>query len=316
MALVLDDKWVWDFWFARDEDEIHIFYLQADRALKEEHLRHWHVSIGHAVTTDLIHWDILPDALHPSSDEADFDSYTTWTGSIIQRDGLWYMFYTGGKKSEGALIQRIGLATSSDLTTWHKHDKNPLIEASPEWYELLDLDAWHDQAWRDPYVFQADDGIYHAFITARKKEGLSDARGVVGHAQSHDLLTWQVLPPIAEVDDFGYLEVPQLINIGAYYYLIFSCPREYYSKARQSNGAGREAIHYMIGDSALGAFRYDGGALMPQLDAPIYSGKLIRGFDGGWYLMGFHNINADGEFVGTISDPIPLKISPDGRLSV
>src|SRR5687767_12256345 len=118
MALRLEDKWVWDFWFAVEGDNYHIFYLQANRALENPDMRHWNVSIGHAVSRDLRQWRILPDALRPSDPtlkpEA-FDTYTTWTGSVLQHNGLWYMFYTGSKRSENGLIQRIGLATSRDL---------------------------------------------------------------------------------------------------------------------------------------------------------------------------------------------------------
>lgn len=314
MALSLADKWVWDFWFARDGETFHIFYLQADRALKEEHLRHWHVSIGHAKSTDLINWTILPDAIRPAPDAEAFDSYTTWTGSVIRHDGLWYMFYTGGKRSEDALVQRVGAATSADLITWQKLAENPLIEADPRWYELLDLDAWHDQAWRDPWVFRGEDGAFHALMTARSKDGAPDARGVIGHARSADLKRWEVLPPLVACDDFGYLEVPQVEQIGGRYYLLFSCPRPYYSEARKARTSTRAHIHYLVGDSALGPFRYEGGVLQTDHDAPLYSGKLIQGADGVWYLMGFHDTDSAGTFHGVISDPIPVSVDDAGRL--
>ena len=82
--LQLQDKWVWDFWFAVDGDDYHMFYLQADKDLQNPDLRHWNVSVGHARSRDLIHWDVLPDALAPTAgnDEAP-DSYTTWTGCVI-----------------------------------------------------------------------------------------------------------------------------------------------------------------------------------------------------------------------------------------
>src|SRR5690606_21128921 len=33
MTLALPDRWVWDFWFARDGDDVHVFYLQAPKSL-------------------------------------------------------------------------------------------------------------------------------------------------------------------------------------------------------------------------------------------------------------------------------------------
>ena len=84
--LKLADKWVWDFWFARDGQDYHVFYLQAPRELGDENLRHWHAVIGHAVSQDLINWQILPDAFFPSKVTA-WDDYLTWTGSIIKSEG-------------------------------------------------------------------------------------------------------------------------------------------------------------------------------------------------------------------------------------
>ena len=84
MGLCIADTWVWDFWFVQQGPDYHIFYLQAPRALEKEIQRHWHVSIGHAVSQDLIHWEILPDALAPTAaDSGAWDNYTTWTGSVL-----------------------------------------------------------------------------------------------------------------------------------------------------------------------------------------------------------------------------------------
>ncbi len=131
MTLHLPDKWLWDFWFARDGADYHLFYLQADRSLGNPDLRHWHSSIGHAVSQDLMQWEILPDALRPSPEPGVWDNYTTWTGSVMQHAGLWYLFYTGSRRSENGLIQRIGLATSTDLMRWTEAAREPAHDAGP-----------------------------------------------------------------------------------------------------------------------------------------------------------------------------------------
>jgi len=323
MTLRIADKWVWDFWFARDGADIHIFYLQADRALKEESLRHWHVSIGHAVSQNLSEWTILPDALRPSPMPEDegaepFDSYTTWTGSIIRQNGLWYLFYTGGKRSEQGLVQRVGLATSSDLTAWTKHPDNPLIVADPQRYELLDLSAWHDQTWRDPFIFRdPQTRQFHAYITARIKDGEADARGVIGHARSDDLIHWEILPPLTEPGEFGHMEVPQMVEMGGRYYLLFCVGRGQYSAARKSR-AGiqlQTGTHYLVADSPFGPYRYlTDDFLSGDAHGSLYSGKLIQDNNGRWQFMAFHHFSPDGMFLGEISDPIPVHIEDDGRL--
>lgn len=68
-----------------------------------------------------------------------FADAATWTGSVVRRpDGRWHMFYTGASVSGAAFVQSIGLATSDDLVTWHKHPDNPVTSADPRWYETYD----------------------------------------------------------------------------------------------------------------------------------------------------------------------------------
>lgn len=326
MGLRLADKWVWDFWLARDGADIHLFFLQADRALGEESLRHFNVSVGHAVSHDLRQWTLLPDALAPSGPPAEgapeaWDSYTTWTGSVIQHAGTWYLFYTGSRLSEKGLIQRIGLATSADLMQWDKHPASPLIEADPQWYELLDLTAWHDQAWRDPYVFQhPETGQFHALITARANDGPPDGRGVIGHAVSDDLLAWEVQPPLTTPGEFGHLEVPQWAAIGGRYYLLFSVPGKHWSAARLARtgrARGLEGSHYYVSDAPLGPWRFlTDEFLVGDEQGALYSGKLAQDAAGDWHYLAFRNYAANGAFIGELADPLPVTVAPDGRLTV
>ena len=325
MALRLDDRWLWDFWLAQDGADTHLFYLQADRALRDERLRHWHVSIGHAVSQDLRAWKVLPDALGPSPMPAPgtpepFDSYTTWTGSILRHAGGWAMFYTGSRRSENGLIQRIGMATSPDLMRWTKHPANPLIEADPAWYELLDLNAWHDQAWRDPWVFQHPaTGEFHALITARGRSGPPDGRGVIGHATSSDLRHWTAQPPLTPPGRFGHMEVPQLVHIGPRWYLLFSVPGEHFAASYQARPGivPQTGTHYLVADDPLGPYRFLTEAfLLGDTVGTLYSGKLVQLPEGGWGLLAFRNADAAGGFVGELIDPIRVNVQTDGRLTL
>lgn len=320
--LRLTNEWIWDFWFARNGDDFHVFYLKANRGLKNPELRHWNVSIGHAVSHDLRSWQVLPDALQPSpADSSAFDNYTTWTGSVIQHDGLWYLFYTGSMREEKGLIQRVGLATSTDMLHWKKHPNNPLIVYDPRWYEALDLSAWHDHAWRDPFVFYSPiDEHFHAFITARVKDGPADARGVIADARSRDLVKWEVLPPVSEPGEFGHMEVPQALTINGRYYLLFSVGAKQYSHARRARLRPEQLVngtHYLIGDSPLGPYRTPAeDVLYGDNPCTLYSGKLIEDVHGDWQFLAFRNVGPHGEFIGELSDPMPIEVLPDGRLRV
>lgn len=317
--LKLPDQWLWDFWPAQDGPDYHLFYLQAPRSLMHEQLRHWHVSIGHAVSHNLRDWQVLPDALKPSTPDA-WDDYTTWTGSVVRHDGLWYMFYTGGRRSERGLVQRIGLATSEDLVHWHKHPANPLITPDPRWYELLNLNSWHDQAWRDPWLVRHPrTGQFHALITARVNYGPADGRGVIGHARSSDLVHWEVLPPLTEPGDFGQLEVPQIVTIGTRSYLLFSTRASDHSgRWRQRTGlTPLTGTHYLVADDLLGPFHaLTDRFLLGDTVGSLYSGKLIQGPDQAWYLLAARLFTAEGAFLGELSDPFPITTDDEGRLHV
>ena len=318
MTLRLPDKWVWDFWFARDDPNYHIFYLQAPRSLSDESERHWNVSIGHAVSQDLIHWEILPDALRPAEKDGEWDNYTTWTGSIIQHEGVWYLFYTGSNREEKGLIQRIGLAVSDDLVNWNRYAGNPILTPDPRWYETLELGLWHDQTWRDPWIFHYD-GTYHIFITARINSGPKKSRGVIGYATSKDLRSWDVHPPGTEPGEFSFMEVPQLIEIDQRWYLLFSATKDIYSENRLSRPDIKlqTGTHYMVADQPLGPYRFiTQDFLVGDEIGSLYSGKIIQDSHDNWVFMAFKMYDDKKQFVGEISDPYPVIISPEGKLRI
>ncbi|HET6447240.1 MAG TPA: glycosyl hydrolase family 32 [candidate division Zixibacteria bacterium] len=315
--LSFPDKWLWDFWFAKDGPYYHIFYLQAPRSLGDEKQRHWHATIGHAVSEDLRSWEILPDALVPTSKENAWDNYTTWTGSVIRYAGLWYLFYTGTNREEKGLIQRIGLATSDDLINWRKFPKNPVIEVDQKWYELLESGQWPDQAWRDPWVFWHE-GSFHAYITARTKDGPSLGRGVIARATSSDLMTWEVHEPVTAPGEFGHLEVPQLAKIGDRWYLLFCTDHQQYSEQRLAKpGLKLETgTHYLVGDNPLGPFEMIADQfLLGDKIGTNYAGKTIQDPAGNWVLLAARAWSTDG-YIGEIGDPMPLVIDQSGRLSL
>jgi len=306
--LEFEDKWVWDFWLYKEGEQDHIFFLQAPKSLGDERLRHFNATIGHARSQDLINWEILPDALTPGS-AGEWDDAATWTGCTYKNGATYYLFYTGVNKKDQGLIQRIGLATSKDLICWDKYPGNPIIEADPRWYELLDLDAWHDQAWRDPWVFRYG-GEFHAYITARVKSGAPDGRGVIAHAISNDLINWKVQSPITEPGNFGQLEVPQLIKVDSKPYLLFSTDKFTHSKAvldRTKKPPVTGFARYQ-GATPLGPFTHsDNPWLFCDEDGFLYSGKYIDASASGWRLMAFENYRRDGEFIGRITDPFIVK---------
>ena len=89
------------------------------------------------------------------SETPSWDDCTTWTGSVVQGPtGRYHLFYTGTTKAEDGMVQRIGRADSDDLVHWERFGDTFLVEADPRWYERYDAAIWHDEAFRDPWVFE------------------------------------------------------------------------------------------------------------------------------------------------------------------
>jgi beta-fructofuranosidase len=317
MPLRLPDKWVWDFWLARDAQH-HVFYLQAPRSLHRSELRHHNASIGHAISSDMRRWSVLPDALHPGP-AGSWDDLATWTGSVIDHAGSWHMLYTGINRSERGLIQRIGLAVSDDLIRWTKHPANPVLEADGRWYELLESVRWRDQSWRDPYLFVDPLGNgFRVLITARTRDGAVDGAGVLAHARSSDLIHWEVLPPLTPAGEFAQVECPQLIPLADRYLILFSCLAEDHSSVRtQRLGTGGVTGTYVFSAPKLdGPYSASATPIEPTNGlGSLYAGKLVESEPSGWGFMAFRGAGDRG-FVGELTDPLPVQITDDGDLRI
>ncbi len=310
--LHLPDSWLWDFWIARDDDTYHLFFLFASRALQDPDRRHLRAGVGHAVSTDLVHWERVADAI-VRGDAPAFDQTATWTGSVVRDpDGSWSMFYTGTtRRDDGTLIQRVGRATSTDLYRWTKDERNPLVCADARWYERHGgALPWRDEHWRDPFVFPDPDGDgYHMLITARAASGPPDDRGVVGHAWSADLTDWEVRPPLSPPGaGFGQLEVFQVENIDGRWVLVFNCLADEFAATRAAAG-GPGGVWVATAESALGPYDIAGATLLS--DERLYVGKVVRDPDDRWVLLAFVNRDEYGGFVGNLTDPIPVGFAGD-----
>jgi len=312
-VLRLPSSWVWDFWLADDGQHFHLFFLKAPRALIDPDRRHWHATVGHAVSTDLVTWAEVADALVPAEGPA-FDDRATWTGSVVRdSDGTWRMFYTGVDREGGGLVQRIGAAKSADLHTWERVSSDPLTVSDPRWYEQLASGHWQDQAWRDPWVFADPDGDgWHMLVTARADDGPADSRGVVGHATSADLANWTVGPPLSQPESgFGQLEVLQVAVVDDRPVLLFSCMTPELSEERRQRGeiGGIWAVNL---DKPSGPYDIRGAYLLHG--ESLYVGRLTQDRSGRWVMLAFRNSGPDGVFVGEIIDPLPVAWGADGRL--
>ncbi|MFQ6095373.1 MAG: family 43 glycosylhydrolase [Candidatus Bathyarchaeia archaeon] len=213
------------------DGEYHAFYLKRQEGLDDSpgiQLLLW----AHAVSTDLVRWEEMPNALEVGGPE-DPDSKGCWTGSVIEREGTFHIFYTGHNVlKEKYPPQTVCHATSPDLIHWSKDPLNPVITPDPMWYENDD--------WRDPFVFWNErDECYWMLITARVKDSSTPRRGCIALAKSKDLKSWRVHPPLWKPYLMYAPECPDLFRMDGRWYLVFSNVETRYRSAEDLMGPWR-----------------------------------------------------------------------------
>lgn len=273
----------------------HLFFLSSPAGTTEYPSR-VRTTWQHVQSTDLVTWAEQPPAVEPGAGDS-IDADGVWTGSVIERDETFYLFYTGHKVGV-TNPQSICLATSADLVHFVKSDSNPLI---------LPVDGCEPVDWRDPYVFWNDlEGRYWMLIAARRIEGPRWRRGVVILATSDDLQEWTVeREPLYEPGSTFCPECPEMWTLDGRWYLVYS---------RFSEQAGTV---YRVADNPRGPFR------IPERDElggrRWYAAKSAPGADGrsrsffGW----IHDRGADGRWYwgGDFAAPREITAGPDGQLA-
>lgn len=188
-------------------------------------------------TTDFVHYkeygEVLP---HEAEDKQDLNAYT---GSILKRDGVYYLYYTGYNAHSGycvqeAPLQAVMMAKSDNLFVWEKLPAYTFY-ASEEHYELSD--------WRDPFVFYNEEqGEYWMLLAARLKAGACRRRGCIGLCTSKNLYDWTAAAPIYAPGLYMTHECPEIFKMGEWWYLIYSSFSE------------RFATHYRMSRTLAGPF--------------------------------------------------------------
>jgi beta-fructofuranosidase len=173
---------------------------------------HW----GHAVSSDLVHWEDMPVALTPSKDGPDQNG--CWSGCIVDDNGIPTAFYTGIEP------QTVCVATSDDeLRNWKKSD-TPLISSPPSDLQLTGFPSitGHPSAdFRDPFVWQ-EAGRWFMLIGA----GMREKGGTALLYDSEDLRHWRYRQPILSGKigaDCNMWECPVLLRFLRYHVLLV-CP--------------------------------------------------------------------------------------------
>ncbi len=188
-----------DHCLVRVDGVYHLFYLRGNPA----------INIGHATSTDLIHWALQDPVLYV--EPGTWDELALWAPQIIQTGSSDYiMYYTG---VNNVFSQQTGLALSANLYQWGKVPW-PIYHPDPSWAE------WSDTTWshgRDPFVFEHD-GTLYMLITAKTLTN----QGAIASAVSDNYVQWQDNGPIYVHDTWHVLESVQCIHRNSKFHLFFT----------------------------------------------------------------------------------------------
>ena len=252
------------------EDRWHFFYLH-DSAPKPGFHPWYHLS-----TTDFTsftdHEEVIPVVHNLESQEL-----ALGTGSVIEKDGTFYAFYTA---HNGRLVPKemFMLSTSTDLENWTKQDF--LID--PRGYGFNQFD------FRDPHVVYVEEKAQYYMLFTTRHLG----KGAIGYLVSDDLLNWEKIGDgifFLNNADTGTdavdsnLECPTLWYFNGYWYMTFSDQWP----TRQT--------HYLYKQN------FDDPWIRPSMNtfdsAGLYAGKVAASPDrmilGGWVS---HDFNRPTEF--------------------
>ncbi|MFX0101170.1 MAG: family 43 glycosylhydrolase [Candidatus Hodarchaeota archaeon] len=187
----------------------------------------WH----HVVSNDLVHWRELPPAVRPGDKRTDPDYEGCWSGSIIEHDGVFYLFYTGKNSQDPKGDQKVMCATSEDLIIWTKKPEMTFYaDGNIYWSKPvngpIDQVIEHHRAFRDPQLLWNDNASEWSFVLHACSA--QDPEGVIGHYTSQNLTDWEPQDLLFKPGGGYSLDCPQMIFLNNKWYII-SASLEYIS---------------------------------------------------------------------------------------
>ncbi len=207
--------------------EYHMFY-QYNPNGNDWGYMHW----GHAVSTDLVHWEYLPVAINPDENSMDKERCTAFSGSAIVDEKNLLGKQAGQEKTLVAFYtsqscgQRIAYSTDKGRT-WVKYEGNPII-------------PFNDDDALDPKVFWHEESQKWVMVLYRRNSSDVKSRGISIY-NSVDLIHWTWKSHIS-----GFTGNPDLIKLN-----VTNRPEESKWVLFQGNGI------YVIGD-------FDGETFTPE----------------------------------------------------
>ena len=213
--------------FCRFGGRYHLFYQYYPYASHWDSM-HW----GHAVSTDLLHWEYLPCALAP--DEW-YDQNGCFSGSALPLpDGRLMLMYTGvqpaGTFRRETQAQCVAFGDGVDFV---KSPLNPVVRHAqlPEYYSAFDF--------RDPKVWMDETGTFWMVAGNRHPQ----RQGAILLFRSPDGLAWSFVTELdASCEAYGRMwECPDFFPLDGKQVLLVS-PQEMHAREEFHAGFGTVAL--------------------------------------------------------------------------
>ena len=269
---------------------------------------HW----GHAVSSDLLHWEYLPCALAP--DEA-YDRDGCFSGSAaVLPDGRQLLMYTGVLKEhqERDIYREVQTQCMAvgDGIDYEKYEQNPVLDQRdiPEGSSRFDF--------RDPKMWMKADGTYACVVGNRPADG----SGQILLYESADGFQWKFKSIlVSNHDRFGKMwECPDFFELDGKWVLLTS-PQDMLPEGFEyHNGNGTLCL---IGDydEENGSFKemqnqsvdYGIDFYAPQTVAAPDGRRIMIGWMQNWDACGIRS--PEEPWFGQMSLPRELSLK-DGRL--
>lgn len=287
-----------DFALVKHDGEFHVFYIRRQIEVPFEQTE---VDFGHAVSRDLYVWTHLPPIL--AVRDSSWDRHHVWAPSIVCRDSVYYLFYTGvtDEPAGPRLWQKTGIATSTDLMNWNRLDQPILTCEQTPWVFCDSMSA--ATAFRDPCVVPdaVQPGrwlmVYSAFPTSDETSmvaGLATSGGDFQEWEDHSPLWITHRPTTGN----GLVESPSLFEHDGLYYLFFTT-----SHMQQLRFA---VTPDPAGDPALWSYRGSLADMLGYDTSTWFASEHLK--DGLLDYFGFVN--------GDRVDVREIKWDPDGTFSL
>jgi len=207
MALVINDRYIWDFWYIYENNLFSVFFLNCEKKYYFKDEQHSYAVVGEAKTLDFVDFfDVNVDVFHASKDS--WDNTSIWTGDTVIIGCEKYLFYTSRDKNElDGSVQHIGVAKIN----WPSFERLDIKISAPKGFYLTYSDPEEDsiQCWRDPFVFFFDGRVY-MIVAAKRDNSMVNHRGCLALLETDYNLSYFKHIKVLLNTYFSEVELPQI----------------------------------------------------------------------------------------------------------